>query len=112
MKEEETKAALVQQQQIEEKKQEEEVKGIEEEKKEGVENGKVKPKKGRKKAKELVKLEKEEDLDTKGYFTRPVLVSTLWDELDPAKQKRIVNVWAKGDYCYALELTHPLQKAN
>jgi len=77
-----------------------------------VENGKMKPKKGRKKDKELMKVEKEEDLDTIGYFTRPVLVSAIWDELDPTNQKRIVNVWAKGDYCYALELTHPQQKAN
>lgn len=29
--------------------------------------------------------EKEEDLVNIGYFSRPVLVSDLWDELNPAK---------------------------
>lgn len=110
MKAEEEKANEIQHHNQAEEQKHEEVKADEEQKAEVVE----KPKKrgGRKKAKDQVKVEKEEDLDTIGYFTRPVLVSALWDELDPAKQKKAVNVWAKGDYCYVLELTHQNQKAN
>ncbi len=56
----------------------------------------------RKKAPEHI--EKEQDLVNIGYFNRPVLVNELWDELDPAKQHKIVQVYAKGNYCYALEV--------
>jgi hypothetical protein len=68
-------------------------------------------KRGGRKKKGPEVLEKEEDLVNIGYFNRPVLVGDLWDELDPSKQHRIVHVFAKGNYCYALEFT-PEQKSN
>jgi len=40
-----------------------------------------------------------------GYFTEPQLVNGLWDELDQTKQKIIIAVYAKGNYCYALEVS-------
>jgi len=48
-------------------------------------------------------LAKEEDLVNIYYFNKPVLVSDLWSEVDEAQRKIISEIYAAGNYCYALE---------
>lgn len=57
-------------------------------------------KKRQKKTKEELYDQKEEDLRGIGYFPEPVLVNELWSE---ERQTKIVSVFAKGNYSYALE---------
>ena len=78
----------------------------EEEKKEEVKVEESKDKKRsarKKKVVEGAEAAKEDDLVNIYYFNEPTRVEDLWSDEDPEKQKKIVAVYAAGNYNYALE---------